>query len=305
MTVAPGALRTDVGAGAPRPVGMPIAQDMTAMICRVLAAYSVVGLAPGLLQLLMQGPGLAAWWVLGFCVLQGATVLGMVVQAVRRRSVRPWTGAFAVLTLVAVVTFAWAAPSVLVGPQPFLWWQVGLSVVCAGVWGGVRVSVVFAVVLAVAWTFVRLTPQGGATGLTIAGAEGVFGVVAGIVIAVVARGMLDSAVAADARAGEVYAVELRQAIDKALGEERARLDQLIHDDVMTTLTAAAQSTDDTTGRATALLANETLAVIDALQSSPMGGSLSVAVLVSLAEQTVRRVSPDVEFLDRVDGRAAL
>ncbi|MGI3780106.1 MAG: ATP-binding protein, partial [Janthinobacterium lividum] len=42
-----------------------------------------------------------------------------------------------------------------------------------------------------------------------------------------------------------------------------------------------------------------------LQSSPMGGSLSVAVLVSLAEQTVRRVSPDVEFLDRVDGRAAL
>ena len=204
------------------------------------------------------------------------------------------------MTLVAVLTFACAAPSVLVGPQPFLWWQVGLAVVCAGVWRGVRVGVVYGVLLAAAWTWLRLTSAGWRAGLTIAGAEGVSGVVAGIVIAVVARGMIESSVAADARAREVSAMELRQALEKALGEERARLDQLIHDDVMTTLTAAAQSTDDATGRATALLADETLSVLDAQQGPPAGGSLSVAVLAGMAAQTVLRVSPDVGFLDQVE-----
>jgi signal transduction histidine kinase len=278
---------------------------MTAMIYRLVAGYSLVGLVPGLSQLLSQGPDLAPGWLAAFCVAQAVVVLAMLVQVVRRRSIRAWAGAFAGLTLVAVLTFPAAAPAALVGPQPFLWWQVGLAVVCAGVCCGTGASVGYGLVLAVVWAWVRLAPAGGAAGLTIAMAEGVFGVAAGMVIAVVARGMLESAVSADAQAAEVYAVELQQAIDKALGDERSRLDQLIHDDVMTTLTAAAHSTDAATGRATALLAHETLAVIDALPSSPVEGSLSVAVLANLAEQTVRRVSPEVGWSRRVDPRAAL
>lgn len=275
------------------------------MIYRFVAGYSLVGLVPGLSQLVSQGPGLRPAWLVGFCVAQAVVVLAMLVQVVRRRSIRAWAGGFAVVTLVAVLTFPAAAPPALVGPQPFLWWQVGLAVVCAGVWRGLRASLGYGLVLAVAWTWVRLAPAGGAAGLTIAVSEGVFGVAAGMVIAVVARGMLDSAVRADAQAAAVYAVELQQALERALGDERSRLDQLIHDDVMTTLTAAAHSTDAATGRATALLAHETLAVIDALRSSAVDGSLSVSVLASLAEQTVRRVSPEVGWSNRVDARAAL
>lgn len=275
------------------------------MIYGAVAAYSVLGLAPGVLQLLMQRPAPHPVWLLLFCGAQATVVVGLVVQAVRRRRVRPWVGAFAALTLAAVVTFGAGSSPLLVGPQPFLWWQVGLAVVCAGVWRGVGTSIAYGLVLAVAWTWVRLSPAGGAVGLVVAGSEGVFGAVSGIVIAVVLRGMLDAAAAADVRAKEVYAVELRQAIDKVLGEERGRLDHLIHDDVMTTLTAAAQSTDADTGRATALLARETLVVVDAPQSPLVGGSLSVSVLVSLARQTVRRVSPDVAWVDRIDDGAAL
>lgn len=275
------------------------------MIYRLVAGYSVLGLAPGVLQLLRQGPALNPVWLSLFCLAQATVVLGLVVQAVRRRHVRAWVGAFAALTLAAVATFGAGSSPLLVGPQPFLWWQVGLAVVCAGVWGGVQTSVAYGLVLAVAWTCVRLTPAGGAAGLVVAGSEGVFGAVSGVVLAVVVRGVLDSAAAADVRARDVYAVELRQAIDKVVGEERARLDHLVHDDVMTTLTAAAQSTDADTGRATALLARETLVVVDAPQSPPVGGSLTASVLASLTEQTVRRVSPDVVWVDRVDPRAAL
>ncbi len=299
------AVRTRTVPAAPRSTRTPIARDMTAMIDRLVAGYSVVGLVPGLVQLLAQRPGLRPAWFLAFCLSQAVVVLAMLVQAARRRPVRGWTGAFAGVTLVAVLTFPVAASSSLVGPQPFLWWQVGLAVVCAGVWGGVGASVGYGVVLAAAWAWTRLLPAGGAAGPTIALAEGVFGVTAGVVIAVVARGMLDSAVRADAQAAEVYAVELRQAIEKAVADERARLDQLIHDDVMTTLTAAAQSSDETTGRATALLASETLAVVDALQGSSADGSLSVSVLAGLAEQTVRRVSPEVRWTERVEPGARL
>ena len=108
--------------------------------------------------------------------------------------------------------------------------------------------------------------------------------------------MLDAARTADVLRRRVCATSCRQAIDQAVADERARLDQLIHDDVMTTLTAAAQSTDAATGRATALLARETLATIDTLRDArPPDGRLSVPVLASLAEQTVRRVSPDVAW----------
>ena len=303
MTVAPRALRPRAVPAGSRTVPLsPIAQDMTAMIYRLVAGYSVVGLAPGVPELLRQAPDLHEPWLLLFGVAQSTVVVGLVVQAFRRRSIRGFAGAFAAVTLVAVVTFPLGAPPSLPVDEPFLWWQLGLAVVCVGVWRGVRVSVGYSLVLAVAWTLLRLSAVGGAAGLALAGSEGVFAAASGLVIAVVARGMLGSAISADARAAEVYAVQLQQAIDKAVGEERARLDQLIHDDVMTTLTAAAQSTDAATGRATALLAHETLGVVDALQGSPIGGSLSVSVLVSLAEQTVRRVSPDVAWVDRVDVR---
>ena len=275
------------------------------MIYRLVAGYSVLGLVPGIQQLFEQASSLRPIWLVLFCAAQGGVVAGMIVQSARRRSIRGWAGLFAVVTLVAVLTFPLAARPGLVGLEPFLWWQAGLAVVCAGIWRGVSVSVGYGVLLAAAWMFLRLMPSGGQTGFSLAVSEGGFAAAAGIVIAVVARGMVDSAAYADVRAADVYAVELQQAVDRAIGEERARLDQLIHDDVMTTLTAAAQSTDADTGRATALLAHETLAVIDALQSTPTDGSLSVSVLATLAEQTVRRVSPDVGFLDRVDARAAL
>ncbi|GAA3554724.1 hypothetical protein GCM10022197_07310 [Microlunatus spumicola] len=279
----------------------PIAHDMTAMIHRILAGYAVVGLLPGVPALLDQAPGLPRPWLVAVCAVQAVVVVGMLVLAVRGRALGGWLLAFAVLTLAAVLTLSpMAAPDT----YPFLWFHVGLAVVCASVWGGLRVGAAYALVLAAAWTVLRLA---GGTELVEAVVEGLFGTSAGLVVGVIALGMLSAARTADELGARLRDEGVRQAVERALADERARLDQLIHDDVMTTLTAAVQSNGAATARATAQLARETLAKVDALRDAAVPrGALSVPVLASLAEQTARRVSPDVVYVQHLaDGVAAL
>ena len=268
---------------------------MTVMIHRLIAGYAVLGLLPGLPALVAQAPLVAPLWLVPTVVTFVLLVAGMLLRAVvQARPLGPWAAAFALVTLVAVTTLSLAVPPQPAPWQPWLWWHVGLAIVCAGVWGGVRVGVAYGVALGLCWTLLRISAAGGHDPLRFAAAESLFGVAAGLVITVVALGMLASAATADAVAARLYASQLRQAVDKAVGDERARLDQLIHDDVLTTLATAGHADDADTGRATAVLARETLAKIDALRTGgSREGAISLAVLADLAEQTARRVSPAV------------
>ncbi len=304
MSAVPGAARTTSGSrtpgAAPAHAG-PIAQDMTVMIHRLLAGYAVVGLLPGLPAYVEQAPSYPRAWSLAVLLVGSVIVTTMVVLAVRGRPLHRSLLAFAAYTLVGVWSMSAFEGS---GRFPFLWLHVGLGVVCACVWGGWRFGVGFSVVLGLGWAHLRLTPGGGGASPTQALGEGLFAASAGLVIGVVALGMATSARAADRLAGRLREQEVRQAVDRAVSDERARLDQLIHDDVMTTLTAAAQSTDAATEQATAVLARETLATIDDQGEPGEAGDLSVAVLASLVEQTVRRVSPDVVWSADVHAAAA-
>ncbi len=286
----------------------PISQDMTVMLHRLVAGYAVVGLLPGLPALVRQAPVLPGTWLVAVVAAQTVVVAVMLVLAVLGHALGRWLVAFSVLTLVAVLSLAALGASARpLAELPFLWFHVGLAVVCACVWGGARLGMTYAVVLAAAWTLLRLLPAGGAAGVDEAVSEGFFGGSAGLVVGVVALGMLRSARAADRVAVQLREAGLTHAVERAVADERARLDQLIHDDVMTTLTAAGHSTDAATGRATANLARETLDTLDGLDASTdPGAALSVSVLASLTEQTVRHVSPDVAYEQEVEvGVAAL
>ena len=262
------------------------------MIHRLLAGYAVVGLLPGVPGFLEQQAAYPLPWVAAVLGTGTVVVVAMVVRSARRRPLGPWLLAFALYTLVAVWSMAlFTGP----GGYPFLWFHVGLAVVCACVWGGLGVGAGYGAVLGLGWVVLRLSPGGGEVALAPAVCEGVFGASAGLVVGVIGLGMLTSARAADTMAARLREQGVRQAVERAVADERARLDQLIHDDVMTTLTAAGQGTGKATEQATARLARETLATIDALRDPGQAGALALPVLVSLAEQTVRRVSPDVAW----------
>ena len=268
------------------------------MIYRLLAFYSFVGLLPGLPRALAQIPRTEVWASVVFGGGLVAASIWMIVLSLRRRSIRPAAGAYAVITLAGLAVAPWVTRPTGSNDDPWMWAAIGTAVVCAGIWLGGRFAIAYGALVAVCYVLLRVTPQGGSSDITYAICAGVFASGAGLAILAVALGMITAASAADDLAARVHGQEVEQALDRAVSEERARLDQLIHDDVMTTLTATAHASDRTSVRATATLAKQTLAKIEDLASGiGNGGAISYEMLGRLAADTSRRVSPEVTFID--------
>ncbi len=284
------------------PVATPpsrvVTRDMTAMIYRLLAFYSLVGLLPSLPRAVEQIPRTEVWASVVFGGGLVAASIWMIVLSLRRRSIRPAAGAYAAITLGGLAVAPWVVTPSPSNDDPWLWGAIGTAVVCAGIWLGGRFAIAYAALVAVCYVLLRVTPQGGARDTTYAICAGVFASGAGLAILAVALGMITAASAADDLAARVHRQEVDQAVDRAVSEERTRLDQLIHDDVMTTLTATAHASDPTSVRATASLAKQTLAKIEDLATGVgNGGAISYEMLGRLAADTSRRVSPEVTFVD--------
>ena len=228
-----------------------------------------------------------------------AVVLAMMTwRSIRGRSIQNWAGAYAVLALTALPTGLLAfdpAP----GTTSWLWVTVGQAIVCAFVWRGSAAGAAYALLASGLYALVRVDDRFGAMSADIAMADGLNALVVGLTVGLTADGMIRAGRAADTLAARVTRQRVDDAIRAATAQERARLDRMIHDDVMTTLTAAAHAGDPTTEDASRELARHTLAAIDRLRGEPLtSGVLTSDLLVRLLEETVMRVSPVVRFVDR-------
>lgn len=156
------------------------------------------------------------------------------------RGVRGLAGAYALLVLLGLLAWplAWRSPGAALSP-PFLWVCVGLAIVSVAVALSIPMAAVYSVVVAAVLLVVRLTPSGGGVEVLQAGQD-VLWAVGQPASLLLALGYLRSAVAAldDSRAASDSA-RAEAALEEALAVERARLDAIVHDEVMTTLVAAA------------------------------------------------------------------
>ena len=245
------------------------------MIYRLLAFYSLVGLLPSLPRAVDQIPRTQVWASVLFGGGLVAASIWMIALSLSRRSIRPAAGAYAAITLGGLAVAPWVVTPSPSNDDPWMWGAIGTAVVCAGIWLGGRFAIAYGTLVAVCYVLLRVTPQGGSRDLTYAICAGVFASGAGLAILAVALGMITAASAADNLAARVHRQEVDQAVDRAVSEERARLDQLIHDDVMTTLTATAHASDPASVLATASLAKQTLAKIeDSRRGVDSGGAIS-------------------------------
>jgi signal transduction histidine kinase len=279
-------------------VGSPasVTLGIAVMIDRMMAGYNVISWLPSVPYARAELVRAQWWWVAVFCTgLVGTTVL-MVIRAARTQSVRGPAVAYALLTLGAVATAPWGLPEVPTAREPWIWWLIGPSVVCAAIWAGLAWGTAYGAVVGFCFAVFRTTSAGGSADLRTAISQGLFAPAAALAIAAVALGMLKAARRADDLAQAAYAREAAAAMDRALAAEREDLDRLVHDDVLTTLTAAAHVQDGAAVEATKSLASATLVKLEELCSkAEADGAVTLSGLVQLAQTSALQVSPAVLF----------
>ncbi len=275
----------------------PVTRSTTVIIHRVLAVYCLFNTLTSIPALLAQWPTTALWW-LG-CFLPGfAVVLAVMThRSFRRRSVDRWAGAYAVLTLLALLCGGYAFGATTY--SPWLWSLGGQAIVCAFVWRGALFGLAYAVVFATGWGFLRVRPGFGRASVEVAASDAVFLFIAAVAISFTAIGMIRAGEAADELAARVLARRVEETLQAAMGKERARLDRMIHDEVLAALASAAQADDPATERGARELARTSLTAIERLADQPLPEDLlNGDLLTRLCQESVQRVSPVVRFDER-------
>ena len=182
----------------------------------------------------------------GWLVVLGGGLLGITIvmpwYAWSRRGVRGPAAAYAAFVLLGLLTWplAWTSPDPALTP-PWLWICVGLAILGVAVALSEWAAVGYAVVVAVVLFLVRMTPSGGAAPPQLAVQDTLWAVVQPAALLLVLRYLRDAVAALDGSLAASRAVQSDAALDEALAAGRARLDAIVHDEVMTTLVAAAHS----------------------------------------------------------------
>ena len=112
----------------------PVTNSTTVIIDRVLALYCLFNTLTSIPALRNQWPTTATWWMACFVPLYAVVLTMMTYRSFRRRPIGRWAGAYAILTLLALVTGLFAFGDT--PHTPWLWWLVGQAIVCAFVWRG-------------------------------------------------------------------------------------------------------------------------------------------------------------------------
>jgi signal transduction histidine kinase len=264
------------------------------LIDRMMAGYNVISWLPSVPYARAELLRTQWWWVAVFCTGLVSTTVLMVVRTARVQSVRGPAVAYALLTLGAVATAPWGLPEVPAAREPWIWWLIGPSVVCAAIWAGLGWGTAYGAILGLCFAVFRSTSAGGSADLRTAVSQAVFAPAAALAIAAVALGMLKAARRADDLAQAAYTREAAAAMDRALAAEREDLDRVVHDDVLTTLTAAAHAQEPAAVEATKSLASATLVKLGELCSkADTDGAVTLSGLVQLARTSALQVSPAV------------
>lgn len=284
--------------GGTQRVSVAVTWGMTSVIDRMLAAYSAAALLTVLPAVVALWDATEPWWLLVFGGGLVVSAAWMNVLAARRRPIGGAAGVYAALVPLGLVAQHWGVHENAVTQPGVMSGAVGVAVVCAGIWRGGRVALGYAGLTAVVLVVGRTGPRGGGADLLLAVCEGAFSVGAGLSILAVALGMMEAARAADDLDARVGQRELDLAVEQGVAAARAHLDQVIHDDVMTALSAASRAQDPASVAALVRLASGTLRTIDELEGAVEAQELvPFAVVRRLLAQTCARVSPRIVVRD--------
>lgn len=249
----------------------------------------------------------AAWWTASAVSLVSGLPLTLCVAS-RRGSLRQlrWiSGLYAASCLAALVT--WPVASGLGGlPEGEIPWLSDVLIVAIGAaayaWPA-RMAFGYAIVLAIVRGLVRYDSTGGNVGATIAIQDALFTVALGTFVIIAVLVVRRGAARQDAAADEARDAAKTAAAKQAYASERAHMDALVHDAVMSTLSVAARGETETALREPlARQAELTVRELEALRE-PRGPDqpMPAADVVAQIETAVTAVDPAIPVRSCVSG----
>lgn len=207
-----------------------------------------------------------------------------------------WYRAMVAATLFALCTWPLQIGAHLISEHeyPWVWWSVGIASITSVGAFSVRFATLMNLVLPAMWFSLQVSPVGGAVSPLRALQDASMSLLfAGIISALVMVLRYEAAkVDAANQVANLAAIELAKT--DAIERERARLDALVHDSVLTTLLTAANASTAEQQSAAAILAEDAIAKLNSAANEIASEDISFNSLFTALEVAIGRQAKDVE-----------
>lgn len=269
------------------------------LLDRAVGLLSLVALVPGVLGAREQAGQLAPPWLFAVGGALLAAAILMPVYAWSRRGIRPLAGLYGLAVGVGVCSWPWAWTGPGRGSMPWIATLIVLGVLCAGLATSTRAAVVYGLVIATALGVVRTLPSGGGEPVALALQDALIAAAEPIALLGSVQFLRQTTRRLDETLGRRRVESASDAVNRALVDERRRLDAIVHDEVMTTLVAATREG----GLRDPHVANLALTALESLtQAEPQDGldvEVSADQLVRLVKDVANSVCPRAEVLGEI------
>jgi len=271
---------------------------VTTAIARTAAGFGVAFMLQSVPAMIDQLPNMnPAWSVVLVGSLVASLLLTVVVSAIGR-GLRVGHVTFAVVYLVALVSWPFAVLDPAKAPNPesyWLYYTLTIATAMATVGLGIRLATVYVVLAPVIYGVIRVTPAGGGVTITQSVLDAVYAIILGgaiTIITAILRNAASSVDRAQATALRRYGHAVRQ---HAIEAERVQVDAIVHDSVLTTLLSAARAETAEAKELAALMAGNAIGHLrDAVSEAPQSDAeASVAALANRVADAAAALSEPV------------
>jgi signal transduction histidine kinase len=177
--------------------------------------------------------------------------------------------------------------------RPWVWWVAGGGAIAVGLLVPRLYAWVYFFVPPISWFFIALTPAGGGESIAKAIEDAAFVALFPAAIVAMAHLLRQSASRVDAATDLAAQAAANRARTDAVEIERARVDALVHDSVLTTLIVAAQAQTPADHKAAAKSAEEALAKLKRAADEEPSEQVSVLAFMRALEDSIARLAPSV------------
>lgn len=209
-----------------------------------------------------------------------------------------WFGAQAILAVLASVLWAPLLDPVVDGAdKPWIWWAIGNAGIAAALAFRPVVAGLFMTALPVLWFFVRTSPQGGAANWGDALQDSIYTLLFSLSIVGLISLFKDSARTVDLENHRAVLAAAERAATDAVESERARIDALVHDKVLTSLLVAASSDSKETQAAAAELSQHAITSLENLDADDFSSARVITVnsLFRALKDAAARLDDQIEI----------